>query len=143
MSPIDLSGDIATAVEGAQPAGRSFVVGYVDHEGKASLSFRGSVVVLGPDTLGLWVRDPAGAFVTSIAERPDVSLLYYSRETPGAFYLSIRGRARVDVSATDAVYDKMAKAEQALDAERKGAAIVIDVDSVRGASPDGPIAQTR
>ena len=39
----------------------------------------------------------------AIADRPQVSLLFYETEGWGPGYLSIRGRARVDESANDAV----------------------------------------
>ena len=52
--------------------------------------------------------------------------------------LSIRGRARVDPSADDAVYAGMIEGERGQDPDRKGVAVVIDVESVRGFGADGP-----
>ena len=143
MSDIDLTGDITTAIDGAAARGSTLVLGYVDPDGTAALSFRGSTQVLSKDQLALWSRQKDGVFITSIAERPVVSLLYYSPDTPGAVYLSIKGRARVAPEADDAVYAGMIEGERGQDPERKGVAVVIDVDSVIGAGPGGGIQQQR
>jgi len=144
MSDIDLTGDIQLAIDGAATHGATPVLGYVDGDGVASLSFRGSTQVLSPTQLAIWARNPEGALQASIAERPTVSVLYFSRDTPGAIYLSIRGRARVAPESNDTVYANMIQVERDLDPERNGVAVVIDVDSVQGAGPDGsPISQTR
>jgi hypothetical protein len=143
MSDIDLTGDITTAIDGAAERGSTLVLGYVDPDGTAALSFRGSTQVHSQDQLALWSRQKDGVFIESIAERPVVSLLYYSPDTPGAAYLSIKGRARVAPEASDAVYAGMIEGERGQDPERKGVAVVVDVDSVIGAGPDGGFQQTR
>jgi hypothetical protein len=143
MTELDLTGDIATAVDGAVAAGATFVLGYTGDDGLPVLSFRGSLQVLGPDQLGLWSRKREGGLVDAIAQRPGVSLLYYSRDTPGPGYLSIRGRARVAEELNDRVFDGMIDLEQAQDPERGGVAVVIDVDSVQGFGAEGGFAMER
>jgi hypothetical protein len=143
MTDIDLSGDIQVALDDAGPSGHAPVLAYVDDAGAPSISYRGSVHVHGRDQIALWSRQPDGALVQSIAQRPTVSLLYYSRDTPGAFYLSIRGRARVAPELNDTVYGAISQRERDADADRNGVAILVDVDSVVGAAPDGPISQQR
>ena len=143
MSGIDLSGDIRLAIDEAQPNKRSLVLGYVDDDGHAALSFRGSTHVHSPDQLAFWSRKPAGPFIDSISQRPVVSFLYHSRDTPGVFFLSIRGRARVAAELNDEVYAAMPQAERDQDADRGGVAILVDVDSVIAFGDDGRIAQQR
>jgi hypothetical protein len=143
MSDIDLTGDITTAIDGAAERGSTLVLGYVDPDGTAALSFRGSTQVHSKDQLALWSRQKDGVFVESIAARPVVTLLYYSPDTPGAAYLSIKGRARVAPEADDAVYAGMIEGERGQDPDRGGVAVVIDVDSVIGAGPGGGFQQRR
>ena len=143
MSQLDLTGDIATAIDGAVERGPAFVLGYTGPDGNAVLSFRGSLQVLGPDQLGLWARSRDKGVAVEIVDRPQVSFLYYSADTPGPKYLSIRGRARVAEELNDQVFEGMVPLEQGMDADRGGVAIVIDVDSVQGFGDEGPFQQER
>ncbi|HEY4095583.1 MAG TPA: pyridoxamine 5'-phosphate oxidase family protein [Baekduia sp.] len=138
---IDLTGDIATAVTGAAERGHTMALGYVDGDGYPVVSFRGSTVVHGPQQLAVWARSTDTGFAAAIADRPEVSLVYYGPGGPGAIFLSFRGRARVDPSADDAVYAAMIEGERGQDPERKGVAVIIDVEGVRGMGAEGPIAQ--
>lgn len=135
---LDLTGDIAAALDGAALDGKAPVVAYVRADGSPALSYRGSLLVLGPQLLGFWARRADSGIATELAERPQVAVLYYAAgERPGPPYLSIRGRARVDRSADDAVWDAMIEKERRFDADRRGVAIVIDVDRVDGKGPGG------
>jgi hypothetical protein len=68
---------------------------------------------------------------------------YYSPDGPGPKYLAIQGRAHVEPSANDDVYANMIDGEKAQDPERKGVAVVIDVDSVNGLGAQGPFRMER
>lgn len=139
---LDLTGDIAEAIEGAALRGNTLVLGYVGDDGYAALSFRGSTQVHGPRQLALWSRKADEGMVKVIADRPQVSLLYYAPDGLGPKYLSIQGRARVDPSANDEVYAKMIEGEQGQDPDRKGVAVVVDVESAFGFGADGPFQLT-
>ena len=143
IADIFLNGEIAEAVNGAVLRGPAFVLGYVSADATPSLSFRGSLLVYSDDQLALWARNPVDGLARSVAERPPVSLVYYSRDTPGPFYLSIKGRARVAPELNDFVYEHMVEVERTQDPERHGVAIVIDVDDVVGASTQGMFLQER
>jgi hypothetical protein len=134
--PVDLTGDITAAIEGAGERGHTIVVAHVDAQGYPAMTYRGSVVVLGPTQLGVWARDPEAGLPRSIAERPNVALLYYEPGGPGPRYLALRGKARVDRSLDDTVYDRMIAHEREVDPEKKGVAIVVDVESLMGFSDD-------
>jgi len=130
---LDLSGDIASAVDSAATRDRPLALGYVDEDGNASVSFRASTHVHGPQQLAIWARKAGDGFAKAIAARPQVSLLYYSPgASPGPFYLSFRGQAHVDPSANDEVYSAIIEGERQQDPERKGVAVIIDIDSVNG-----------
>ena len=141
---LDLNGDIATAVDSAPSRGHSLVLGYVDEEGNASVSFRGSTHVHGSQQLAIWARKPDEGFAKAIAAHPQVSLVYYSPGAgPGPFHLSFRGQAHVDPSADDEVYAAIVEGERQQDPDRKGVAVIIDVDSVNGYGEDGPFRMER
>jgi hypothetical protein len=141
---LDLTGEIASAVDGAALRGHTLVLGYVDEEGDASLSFRGSTQVHSDHQLAFWARKTDAGVAKAIATRPRVTLLYYSPDRgPGPRYLSFHGTARVDPSASDAVYRQMIEGERSKDPDRGGVAIVVDIDAVSGFGADGPFRMER
>lgn len=141
---LDLTGDIASALDGAVLDGKTPVVAYVKADGSPSLSFRGSVLVLGPQQIAFWSRTVDTGLPAEVAERPAVSILYYSGGTrPGPPYLSIKGRAKADASQDDAVWNGMVEAERERDPERKGVAVIVEVDQVDGMNADGFFSLTR
>jgi hypothetical protein len=138
---LDLTGDIATAIDGAAGRGHQLALGYVDDAGYPVVTFRGSTQVFGRTQLAVWARKPDDGFAKAIADRPQVTLVYYGPGSPGPMYLAIRGRAHVDPSANDAVYAAMIEGERGQDPERKGVAVLIDVEHITGFAADGPFEQ--
>lgn len=142
--PMDLTGDIASAIDGAVLDGHTPVVAYVKADGAPSQSFRGSTQVVGPQQLAFWSRTADSGLPVEVAERPQVSVLYYSGgKRPGPGYLSIKGRAQADPSLNDTVWDGMVQAERDFDPERKGVAVLVEVDQVDGMGADGFFSLTR
>jgi predicted pyridoxine 5'-phosphate oxidase superfamily flavin-nucleotide-binding protein len=133
----DLTETVAEAIDGAALRGNQLALGYIDEDGYPAVSYRGSTQVLGPRQLAIWVRKRDDGFARSIADRPKVTLAYYGPGGPGPAFLSIRGRARIDETANDAVYAAMIDGERGQDPDRKGVAVVIDVESVRGFGAEG------
>ena len=141
---LDLTTDIASAVDSAPSRGRSLVLGYVAEDGNASVSFRGSTHVYGSQQLAIWVRKPDEGFAKAIVSNPQVMLLYYSPDGgPGPRYLSFQGRAHVEPAANEAVYAAIIEGERAQDPDRKGVAVIVDVDSVNGFGESGPFRMER
>ncbi len=140
---VELTKDIAAGVNGAALRGSTLVVGYIGDDGYPSLSFRGSTQVHGPQQLAFWARKRDEGIVKAIADRPQVSLLFFEADGPGPRYLSFQGRAHVDPSASDDVYANMIEGERKQDPERQGVAVVVDVESVRGFGADGPFQMRR
>jgi hypothetical protein len=141
--PLDLSGDITLAVTGAAERGTTIAVGYVDDDGYPALSYRGSTVVLGPQQLGVWARKADAGLAAAIADRPQVSLLYFGPHGPGPRMASFKGLARVDRSADEAVWTQMPQQERDHDPERKGVAVVVDVERVDGWGAEGAFSMER
>ena len=139
--PLVLTPEIKDLVNGGLTSGNPMVLAVVDAQNKPSLSFRGSTQVHGDDQLGLWVRNTTGNTLEAIKQNPHVALMYRSATTP---LLQFQGRARIvtDEAERGSVYDRAPDRERAGDPERKGVAIIIDLDSVTGVlafGKDGPI----
>jgi len=142
--PLDLTGDIASAIDGAALRNATLAVAYVREDGSPSVSFRGSTQVHSATELALWARKRDSGLATAIGDRPRVSLVYYGGPGgPGPLFLSIEGRARVAPELDEQVYDAMIEGERNLDPDRNGVAILIEVDSVAGAGANGFFQQAR
>jgi hypothetical protein len=134
ISELKLSSALKETVNTALAHGRMISVAYVSPEGRPELSFRGSVQAYSDTQLAIWVRNPAGGIIQAVgAGRPHIALLYGELGASKAF-VTFRGRGRVDSSESvrRTVYDGSHQAEQDLDKDRKGVALIIDLDSVEG-----------
>jgi hypothetical protein len=140
---LDLTGDIAAAVDGAALRGATLALAYVREDGSPSVSFRGSTQVHGPAELALWARKRDAGLAVAIAKEPRVSFVYYGPDGPGPMFLAIEGRARVAPELNEQVWAAMIDGERQQDPERQGVAILIDVDSVAGAGAEGYFQQSR
>lgn len=141
---VDLTGDIAAAIDGAARRDATLALAYVRDDLSPAVSFRGSTQVHTPTELAVWARKRDSGLVAAIAERPRVSLVYYGGpDGPGTMFLSIEGRARVAPEIDDEVWSAMIEAERQQDPDRNGVAVLIEVDSVAGAGADGFFQQTR
>jgi hypothetical protein len=140
---LNLNGEISAAINGAVLRGHPLAVSFVRDDGSPSVSFRGGTYVYSPTQLAIWVRKRDSGLAVAIAERPRVSLVFLEGDGPGARYLAIEGRARVAPELDQEVYDAIVEPERQQDPERKGVAVVIDVDSIAGAGTNGFFQQAR
>jgi hypothetical protein len=134
---INLSGDIAGAIDGALLRGSPVAVAYTREDGSPTVSFRGSTQVLSATELAVWARKRDSGLAAAIAHQPRVALVFFEMQSEGIKFLSIEGRARVAPEVSDRVWEAMVAPEQEHDAERGGVAIVIDVDTVTGMGAGG------
>jgi hypothetical protein len=135
--PVNLTGEIAAAIDGAVLRGHPLAVSFVRDDGSPSVSFRGGTYVHSANQLAIWVRKRDSGLAAAIVERPRVSLVFLEPEGPGARYLAIEGRARVASELDEEVYGAIVDPERQQDPERKGVAVLVDVDSVTGAGANG------
>lgn len=140
-APLVLPAALRQAIDRALVERHPMLMAHVAPDGQPVLSFRGSVQVLGDDRLGLWVRNPEGAFIQAIARQPRVSLMYRNEDTRATYQL--QGRARVSHAPEDRqrVYDSAPPVEQAHDPHRVGVAVLIELDRVEGYAGVGPQGQ--
>jgi hypothetical protein len=134
-SPLIIDESIRAVIDGAFDLGSPFVVAYVDADGRPHASFRGTVQSHGDDTIALWVRDRNGGLLRGIAMNPNVALLY--RDSASRSQYEITGRAReVDIEdERHRIFERCAAFERGLDPAMRGAAVVVDVDSLLGGLP--------
>jgi hypothetical protein len=129
--PLRITETMAEVVNGAMDSGAPIVLGYVNDQGQPRLSFRGTTQVYSEDQLAVWARYEDAGLPTAIQNNPRVSVVYYAR---GSGNLIFEGRAHLDnePAVRDHVFEHSPVVEQRADPERKGVAILIDVDRVTG-----------
>jgi hypothetical protein len=137
LTELKLTDQIRQIIDGALARGRPMSLAYVDTNGRPSLSFRGSTQAYDDSHLAIWVRNPHDGIVGAIARNPNVTLLYGDLDPQARAFITFRGRARFDhdETARRKVYDNSPELERNLDKERKGAPLIIDLDSVDGLIP--------
>jgi hypothetical protein len=134
LTELKLSADMKKAVDTAFESFKPIVVSYVDENGAPQLSFRGSTQAYSDDQLAIWVRNPEGRILESIEKNPAMALIYGSFEPTSRAFMIFRGRGRVDSSEAvrRQIYERAHPFEQSQDKDRKGVALLIDLDSVDG-----------
>ena len=140
---IEINDSMRANINGAIDKGRVLTAAYVDDEGKPHATFFGSIHVHSNDQIALWVRDPKGGMPRALATRPWVSLVYADISTRTYYRLNGRGRVTTDAAERDRVYREMHPIEQKFDADRKGVAVVIDLDAVDGYDAAKPVKMQR
>jgi hypothetical protein len=133
LTELKLSDDMKNAVNTAFERRKPIVISYIEN-GAPKLSFRGSTQAYGDTALAIWVRMPDGPILDGIKKNPAVALIYGDFRTDGRDFMIFRGKARIDKSeaARKRVYESAHAFEQSQDKERKGHAVIIDLDSVEG-----------
>jgi uncharacterized protein GlcG (DUF336 family) len=134
LTELKLTKAMQEAVNSAFAMRRPMVISYVDPDGLPQLSYRGSTQAFSATQLAIWVRNPEGRILESIANNPAVAMLFGYFEPDDRGFMIFHGRARIDDSAAvrDQVYGNAHEFERNQDVDRKGLAIVIDLDSVDG-----------
>jgi hypothetical protein len=119
------------------------VLGYMGANGQPNVSLRGSMVAISDTQIAFWSRNPQGGAVKATEYNPKMTVLY--RDTPNRINLLFQGTARVetDEKVRNQVFDLMPQIEKDHDEPRRGACIVIDLDTVNGATFEGPVRMAR
>ena len=133
LTELKLSEDMKKAVNTAFERKKPIVISYIEN-GAPKLSFRGSTQAYSDTSLAIWVRMPDGPILDGIKKNPAVALIYGDFRTDGRDFMIFRGKARIDKSevARKRVYESAHVYEQGQDKDRKGNAVIVDLDSVEG-----------
>jgi len=113
------------------------LMAYTDESGQPIVAFRGSIQVYSDDQLALWVRNPEGLMMKSLAKNPLIALMYRNEETTATYQLQGRARVTTDPAERKKIYDHSAQVEQDHDFAHVGAAVIIDLDRVEGYAARG------
>jgi hypothetical protein len=134
LTELNLSAEMQRAVNTGMESGRALAIAYVDENGAPQLSYRGSTHAHSATQLAIWVRNPEGRILSATRKNPAVALIYGNFDPASRGFMVFRGRARIDESAEARrrVYEEAPEGERNLDKDRKGVALIIDLDSVEG-----------
>lgn len=133
LTELKLSEDMKKAVNTAFERMKPVVISYVEN-GAPKLSYRGSTQAYSDTALAIWVRMPDGPILEAVQKNPAVALIYGDFRMDGRDFMVLRGKARIDKTeaARKQVYESSHAFEQSQDKDRKGNALIIDLDSVEG-----------
>ncbi len=135
LTELKLPAALKDTVNSALERGRMLAVAYVSPDGRPELSFRGSVQAYSDTQLAIWVRNPEGGILAAVRDgRSHLTLLYGELRPDFKAFVTFRGRGRIDSSEAvkRIVYDHSPELERNLDKERRGLALIIDLDGVDG-----------
>jgi hypothetical protein len=138
-----LSEELSQRINSAFTDGLPMLIAYVNTEGQARLSFRGSLHAHSADQLAFWARDPEGGATKALEANPKMTVMFRDPATRTTIFFYGRGHVENDQATRDRVYDESPEAERNADAEKKGHPVIIDLDTVQGRTPDGPINLSR
>ncbi len=133
LTELKLSEEMKKAVNTAFERRKPVVISYIENNAP-KLSFRGSTQAYGDTALAIWVRMPDGPILEGVKKNPAVALIYGDFRPEGRDFMIFRGKARIDTSEAvrKRVYESAHAFEQGQDKDRKGNALIIDLDSVEG-----------
>ena len=127
---IELTDEMKEALDGALVNRTPVIMSYVDGGGQPHISYRGTVQVYSSDQLAVWARNPDGGLPNSVGAHPQVALLYRNPETRLSWQFLGRARIEEDEDARNVIFDASPEFERNQDPDRKGKALVIDIDKV-------------
>jgi hypothetical protein len=133
--PLVVRGMINNALVNGTP----IVAAYTGEDGSPQLSLRGSLQVLSPTQLCAWLRSAEGGLNRALATNPQLSFLYRDSRTRSTLIIKGIGRIEDDPAIRDEVFELTPEVEQMHDPDRNGAALIVDVTSVRGGTPRGGV----
>ena len=119
--------------------GTPIVLAYVNADGEAELSLRGSLQVFSPTQISAWLRNAEGGLTKALETNPKISLLYRDSRTRSTVIINGNGHIETDEAVRNRVFEISPEVEQMHDPQREGAALIIDVTRMRGGTPKGAI----
>jgi Pyridoxamine 5'-phosphate oxidase len=134
---------VRALVNCALASGLPMAVAYVDGDGQPVLSPRGSTQVYGPAQLTIWVRNAEGGLASAVAANPRLALLYRDSRTRTTLIFQGRGSVVSDQAVRDRVFELAPEVEQNHDPDRRGAALLIEVERLQGTTAQGPVRMER
>lgn len=121
--------ELTDTIGAALAAGRPCVLATVGADGRPDIGPKGSMLVLDKQRLAYWER-ARGGHLENLRRSPHVAVLFLDLEHGG--YIRLFGRAELheDGPLREQVMQRVVKPELDYDPERKGIAVVIEVERV-------------
>jgi hypothetical protein len=126
-------------INGALANGTPLVVAYVDPDGHAQLSLRGSVQVYSDTQLCAWIRSATSGLAVAIETNPELTFLYRDSTLRLTMIIKGDGRVATDDATRARVFELVPEVEAAHDPQMSGAALIVDVTSLSGSTTKGRI----
>jgi hypothetical protein len=126
-------------INSALANGTPIVVAYVNEEGEAQLSLRGSTQVYSPTQISIWLRSAEGGLPRAMSTNPKLTLLYRDSKSRTTLIVKGNGRIATDEATRNRVFELSPEVEQLHDPDRTGAALIIDVRELRGGTAKGAV----
>ena len=142
-TPLALGDDVRDLLAGALSNRTPTIVAYVAPDGRPHVSLRATTQLLGPDRIGMWIRDPSGGLLAGIAANPNLTIWYRDPEARTNYQFYGRARRDDDERVRAEVFDHSPEPEQNMDPSRRGVAVVVDLDRVEGSGPSGRVLMVR
>ncbi len=141
--PIHVSDGMRDALAGALSNGTPVTVAYADENGQPHISLRGTVQAFDDTNLAVWIRNPEGGLLRAIETNPHLALFYRDPKTRTTYSFQGRARAEHDDVIRERVYDHSPEQERNLDPERRGVAVLIELDRIEGREAGARIVMDR
>ena len=133
---IALTDEMRARLASALADGHPVIAATVDESGQPKLSYFGSTHVHSDDQLAIWVRDPEGGTLRRLRSNPRMTFLYRHPIDRVRWIFEGRARPLEQGEERDRVYAETPEFERMMDADRRGVAVVVDLDAVTGRDLD-------
>jgi len=127
---IDLS-EMAEYIDRSGPDGYTMLVASASKSGAPNLAYKGSVLVWDKDHLAFWER-AHGETLAHLDENPQIALVYRNKEAGKMFRIWGICTLLRDGEVREGIMGRTFQAELDRDPERKGVAVLIQVNKVTG-----------
>ena len=128
--PIELTDEMSENVNGARVNNKACLFGTASADGWPSIGYRGSMMVFDKDHLAYWERSRRDG-LAHIQENPKVLVWYRDPENRAAAW-KFYGHVIIheDGDIREQVWERVVDVEKTPDPEKKGLAVLIEVDYV-------------
>ena len=136
---IELTEEMKTAINSSFTDGLALLVGTASKAGMPDMAYKGSTMAFDADHLAFWERSH-GQTLRNLDENPQVCLIYRNPQTRLAFKFFGVAQLLKEGPVRQQIMDRTVEFELSRDPERKGVAVLIQVDKILQA---GQVVQER
>jgi general stress protein 26 len=126
---ISISDQMKELVDNALANGSPCIIATVSADGEPDIGYKGSMMVFDKDSLAYWERTKR-VHMKNVKENPKVIVLFRDAKTKAAWRFHGTATLHESGAVRDQVMARTVKDELDKDPERKGAAVVIQLDKI-------------